>query len=279
MTFHLDSLAVMSPTLELLPREVLRDISEILDIIHPPSLLAFARANKGFYFVASTVLFRTVKITMADEIQRRHFQDVQDLEKKLLRDDAFVHVRRLILYVHPYMDGIYPYMDLDEYDKRHEDDTGLWSCWENCRLDEWSSSEASIAEDEWEPVIRLVGLLTGLVDLFWACPEQFSPRLLQVLTSHRERRLHKLRHPPVRVLEMLGGVGEHAPAPKHPPGDQHGARLDWQTRPSPCTRSCRRAEPRSWSASRWMGRMGSCSWGPSSRNSLTWCPGFTARWR
>ncbi|KAG6355025.1 hypothetical protein INS49_004106 [Diaporthe citri] len=56
--------------IEGLPTEVLQELSEILDNIHPPSLLTFARASKRCYAVASTILYRTVKVTVADGKQR-----------------------------------------------------------------------------------------------------------------------------------------------------------------------------------------------------------------
>lgn len=109
-------------TIESLPTELLQDISEILDIIHPPSLLAFACASKHCYAVASTVLFRTVKVTIAVGTQR--FQDACELEKRLLRDNAFGHVRRIIFFSDR-EDIRYPYLSLHPSERDREDDTEL----------------------------------------------------------------------------------------------------------------------------------------------------------
>lgn len=43
-----------------------------------------------------TLLFRTVKVTIADGTQQ--FQDTCELEKRLLRDNAFGQVRRIIFF-------------------------------------------------------------------------------------------------------------------------------------------------------------------------------------
>lgn len=183
------TLKMSSKMIERLPTEILLTISEILDIDHPPSVIAFACASKRCYIVASTVLFRTVKVTIADGKQR--FQDVSTLEKRLIRDDAFAHVRRMILFSDP-EERRYPYLSLHPSERGREDDTELWRHLENDRWSsDWSSSIASVANDEWGPVIRLMGQLTGLADLFWACREQLPLCLLQVLHEKVSRcRLH-----------------------------------------------------------------------------------------
>lgn len=180
----------MSPVMmESLPTELLQVISEILDIVHPPSLLAFARASKHFYAVASTVLFRTVKVTITDGKHRS--QGACELEARLRRDNAFVHVRRIFL-VSDHEGLRYPYLSLHACERGHEDDTTLWS-----RLNDenwfggWLSSTDSIPDDEWEPVSHLVGQLTGLADLFWVCPERLLMCLLMMLHERlRHCRLH-----------------------------------------------------------------------------------------
>lgn len=170
---------------EKLPTEVLQRLSEILDNVHPPSLLAFARASKRCYAVASTVLFRTVKVTIADGEQR--FQDACQLERRLFRDDAFVHVRRIIL-LYDSKGRRYPYLSLHPCERGCEDDTALWSHLNN---NKWPLNFISIPDDKWEPFIHLVGRLTGLADLFWACPQQLPLCLLQVLHERVGRcRLH-----------------------------------------------------------------------------------------
>lgn len=180
----------MPPVLiEGLPTEILQDISEILDNIHPSSLLALARASKRCYAVASTVLFRTVKVTIADGEQR--CQDARQLEERLLRDDAFAHVRRIILFSHS--EGLrYPYLSLHPCERGREDDTALWHHLDDDKWPiKWPLSTVSIVDDEWEPVIHLLRQLTGLTDLFWACPEQLPLCLLQVLHERISRcRLH-----------------------------------------------------------------------------------------
>lgn len=183
------TLKISSTMIEGFPTEILLSISEILDIDHPPSVLAFARASKRCYNVASTVLFRTVKLTIADGKER--FQDASTLEKRLTRDDAFAHVRRIIL-LSGSQGRRYPYLSLHPSERGREDDTELWRHLENDRWpSDWPSSIVSVADDEWEPFIRLVGQLTGLADLFWACRQKLPLSLLQVLHEKVSRcRLH-----------------------------------------------------------------------------------------
>lgn len=187
------TLKMSSKMIERLPTEILLTISEILDIDHPPSVIAFACASKRCYAAASTVFFRTVKLRIADGKQR--FQDVSTLQKRLIRDDAFAHVRRVILFSTPNLKGRrYPYLSLHPSERGREDDTTLWRHLDNNtgRLPlDTPSSFVSVADVEWHPVIHLMERLTGLTDLFWACPEQLPLWLLQVLHEKLSRcRLH-----------------------------------------------------------------------------------------
>lgn len=109
---------------------------------HPPSLLAFARASKYCYLHASSFLFRTVKTPICDGKQR--FDDVHYLEKRLLRDDAFGHVRRLIL--HPCTgEPNFHYLSLHKWERGREDDSELWNCWDTFP-NPWAFPIASIFE-------------------------------------------------------------------------------------------------------------------------------------
>lgn len=189
-----------SAVLEGLPTELLQGISEILDIDHPPSLLAFSRSSKRCYVIASTVLFRTVKVTVADGKQR--FQDASVLQKRLLRDNAFAHVRRIILFSDP-QGRRYPYLSLHPSERGREDDTKLWRHLDdNSWPSDWPSSIVSVADDEWEPFIHLMENLTGLADLFWAWSEQLPMCLLQVL--HEKLSRCRLHHSTFNLSSPLG---------------------------------------------------------------------------
>lgn len=180
----------MASTLERLPPEILQGISEILDIAHPRSLLAFASASKGCYAIACPFLFRTVKVAIGDG--KQPLQDVRVLEIRLLRDDSFAHVRRIILYFNPNR-PYYPYLSLDRSEKGREDDTELWSCWDHCQSDSPSRKDFTRrAAANWSSVARLMEQLTGLTDLFWVCPEQLPPCILEVL--HKKVRYCRLHH-------------------------------------------------------------------------------------
>jgi hypothetical protein len=152
--------------------------------------LAFACASKHCYAVASTVLFRTTKVSIADGDQQAPFQRLHDLETRLVRDDAFEHVRRLILCTHFEPDG-WPYASLNQCERGLEDDTGLSSCWDTFG-GQWLPHDTPIAEHRWEPVIRLVEQLPGLVDLYWVCPERLPLRLLEAL--QKKANLCRLHH-------------------------------------------------------------------------------------
>lgn len=178
-----------TPDFSRLPMEILQDISEILDTIHPASLLAFACASKKCHAVASVLLFRTVKIAIPPGKEPLH--NLHAWEERLRRDDAFAHVRRLILISSPQKPAGYPYMSLDPWERGRENDTGLWSCWDSC-LDRWlwgmsPRQMEPIPDHKWGSVIDLVGQLKGLVDIFWACLGRFPPRLLQTLQTLHER--------------------------------------------------------------------------------------------
>lgn len=186
----------VTPEIYRLPTEILQDISEILDTIHPASLLAFACASKKCYAIASVSLFRTVKIAIPPGKEPLH--NVHAWVERLRRDNASVHVRRLILISSPQKPAGYPYLSLDPWERGRENDTGLWSCWDSC-LDSWlwdmsPRQMEPIPDHNWGTVIALVGQLKGLVDIFWACLGRFPPRLLQTLHELHERpkfcRLH-----------------------------------------------------------------------------------------
>lgn len=184
----------VTPEIYRLPNEILQHISEILDTIHPASLLAFACASKRCYTNSSVSLFRTVKIAIPPGKEPLH--NLHAWEERLRRDDAFSHVRRLILISSPQKPAGYPYMSLDPWERGRENDTGLWSCWDSC-LDRWlwGTSQGQmepIPDHKWVSVIDLVGRLEGLADIFWACLERFPPRLLQAL--HQRLKFCRLHH-------------------------------------------------------------------------------------
>lgn len=116
----------MKSSLQKLPSEVLHDISEILDYTHPPSLLAFARASKGCYAIASPLLHHTIKITVTDD--QHLLSDANKWETILARDRGFTQVRRLIFLSDDESsfsdDGSsqYPYLSLKPCERYDNDD-------------------------------------------------------------------------------------------------------------------------------------------------------------
>lgn len=196
----------MASNLECVPPEILVRIAGILDTAHPPSLLAFACANKGCYVIASISLYRTIKITIDEGQQLAH--DVKTLEKMLQRDESFAHVRRLILLCKS-PGTRYRYISLDPCE-RMEDDLELRGCWDLYRSEShlWPSNTGRIADSRWQQLGRLVRQLPGLTDLFWASPQscQFPQSLLQALHEDLPRcRLHHYGF----HLDSLDGKSSH----------------------------------------------------------------------
>lgn len=179
----------MSSPLQNLHAELLQQISEILDFTHPPSLLAFARTCKSCYAIASARIHRTIKLTVRDRQQLVH--DTNRLNAILVRDGGYAHVRRLVFFFAGSSRPQYPYLSLKPCERDGDDGLGLQSCWDLYHLNWWSTHSPTIPGEEWQPIARLVRQLTGLSDLFWACPVQFPICLLQALHEDVARcRLH-----------------------------------------------------------------------------------------
>lgn len=185
----------MPSALEVIPTEILQEVCAILDTVHPDSLLAFARASKDCYSIASTVLYRTIKVAIADPRDGHEpFQFVEGLQTRLLRDHAFEHVRRLILCapedtsIEP---AVWPYSSLEPCERSFEEDTGQRSCWEALYFRRLLNL-TFVPDRDWEPVIHLVERLLGLDDLYWVCHKRLPLRLLNVLDS--KTKLCRLHH-------------------------------------------------------------------------------------
>lgn len=174
-------------TLGSLHLDLVRLICEYLDRSHPQSLLAFALTSKRSYDIASGLLFRTIKLTFSDGQQLA--KDVHKWQTLLLRESGFAHVRRLLLYWSE-RQRVNQYLSLHSCE-RYEDDSRWHTCWKGCPRDFPPMSEGSIANDEWQVLAALVAQLSGLADIFYACPGQFPPCLLQILHEKIPRcRLH-----------------------------------------------------------------------------------------
>lgn len=196
----------MDSKLKNFPPEIVERIAGILDSTHPPSLVAFARANKGCHAIAKLFLYRTIKITIKRGPQLLY--DVETLEQMLHRDHSLAHVRRLILLCQSPGTRC-PYVSLDSCE-RQEDDTELRGCWDLHSSDLYPrpSHADNVAEDRWQRLGRLVRQLSGLTDLFWASSResQFPPPLLKALQEDLPRcRLHHFSF----HLDSLDGESSH----------------------------------------------------------------------
>lgn len=180
----------MESLLQRLHTEILHNISAILDHTHPPSLVAFARAGRGCYAIASPLLHRTVKLTITDG--QHLLDDSNRWEAVLSRDGGSSHVRRLIFLSSSRDQLQHNYLSLEPCERHGSDGLGLQSCWD-LYYDDWDphGGNASISAEQWQSLARLVRLLTGLADIFWACPIQIPLCILHVLHDSLHRcRLH-----------------------------------------------------------------------------------------
>lgn len=186
-------MAMGSTNFESLHSELIRRVCDYLDETHPESLLAFARVNKTCYAVASGLVFRTIKLTVSDGPQL--VQDVQKWEAILVRESGFRHVRRLILHCLDEVDikGRHNgYLSLDPCE-RYTDDLGLRSCWDLHAQQPLLGAfkDNSFMIEAWKYVAQLMKRLTGLADIYWACPVGLPACLLQTLHADLQRcRLH-----------------------------------------------------------------------------------------
>lgn len=174
-----------SVSIESLHPELIEHVCQYLDETHPPSLVAFSLVSKSFYTIAGGLLFRTIKLSFSNGKQLVH--NVQHWETLLLREDAFRHVRRLILCWIEDADKERHngYLCLEPCE-RYEDDLGLRSCWDLNDYYEFlvlKFSKVSITNDEWGAVAHIMKQTTGLADVFYSCPAQFPPCLLHTLHS------------------------------------------------------------------------------------------------
>ncbi|KAI1383331.1 uncharacterized protein F4822DRAFT_73777 [Hypoxylon trugodes] len=186
---------------DIIPYDVMVIICELLYNTHLSSLAKFARSNKACYAAATTFLFRTIKVFVHD--QRHLQQDVQDYLRRLDRDNAFRHVRRLLIYG-PGLTHIKQIRRIDHYDSNKE-----YSMSPQIREDDDSDNRftnnlvhkaktlpfpAALihkTDQRWHPMADLIRRLPSLEDLVYRGPNQFPPCLLQVLHEHRPTcRLH-----------------------------------------------------------------------------------------
>lgn len=181
--------------LENLPPELVLGICEHLDATHPPSLVAFARANKNCYAHARGFLFRTIKLAVANEQQL--VEHVRKWQTVLARDSehGFAHVRRLILCWSENKAGRgrqSPYLSLEPCEREDVDAKGLQACADlhNFYMP-GPSGGVEAHQQHWQVVAGFLRQLTGLVDLMYAWPGPFPPCLLETLHDHLPRcRLH-----------------------------------------------------------------------------------------
>lgn len=178
-------------TISNLPPEVLHRIGEVLDAIHPRSLVAFAQTSKHLYAVASRLLYRTLKITLTD--REGLAKEVQRWESALSRDEGLKYVRRLILrgYDLEQEPRHHPYLSLASCE-RSDHDTDLESCWDLYLYYFDVNREFRIEQADWELLAPLLNRLTGLTDLFFACHGPFPPLLLHTL--HQDLPKCRLHH-------------------------------------------------------------------------------------
>lgn len=211
------------------PLEILLHICELLTHLHEPSLRCFALSNKYCYSVAGSLLFRSLTFNVTTPARLR--AHVRKCSRLLQRDDAFHHVRRVVLVGDN--DFRMTSQDNDEHSNDVEDadlpDCYRWQLGPAPSVDwdvnhqrlrglpdhsdyDWNAfltgriqMDAVYDEDaKWSPLADLLGLLPALADLIYECPTQFPPCLLKALETKTQN--HTRLHIRAFKLRMLEGA-------------------------------------------------------------------------
>jgi hypothetical protein len=188
----------MSPVpLECMIVEVLKQICEYLD---SKTLSAFALVSKQCNSVANVLLFRKIHITV---LSRKKLQlDVDRWSRTLEHACSLKYVRQLEIEGHMpdeqddtgKLEATIPaYLQNVEQDCNSQDDLSTW----DEEGDPWGFGDDKVPyvtiqdDDAWKPLANFIRQLPTLADLVYACTNQFSPCLLEVLHRHYpECRLH-----------------------------------------------------------------------------------------
>ncbi|KAI0842217.1 hypothetical protein F5Y06DRAFT_259285 [Hypoxylon sp. FL0890] len=186
-----------------LPPEVILKICELLYHTRYSSLVSFARTNKAHYTSAAIFLFRALRIVRNDA--ETLALDVQQHLERLHRDNAFQHVRQLIIFAQPpevryrgYLSSIrsrptQPPSSHDKLPPMRDVDF-------DCRFNNLGSiypgnaSDARYffnADSDWEPLADLIKQVRHLTDLIYHRPGLVPIRVLLALEEHHPKcRLH-----------------------------------------------------------------------------------------
>jgi len=171
-----------------MPVEILQLICSYLN---SKTLFAFALTSKRCHFMASVRIFRKIHFTV---LSRKKLQlDVDRWSRILERASSFKHVRHL---------------DIDGRMPRYQDDLGelfdgggdpkpaKGDYDDDGELSRWTGNDDYVADDQptqvtleedgaWRPLASFIRQLSALADLVYACSNQFSLCLLEVL--HQDR--------------------------------------------------------------------------------------------
>lgn len=190
----------MSPvTFESMAAEVLQQICRYLD---SKSLSDFALISKLCNSAANIYLFQKIRISV---LSRKKLQfDVDRWSRTLKHASSFNFVRRVELdgYMPPENEDtgklkeiIPEHLKYAEKDSDEDDDLSIWAVERDPwypRFQDKTPPEQSLREDcAWKPLANFIRQLPALADLVYACTNQFTPCLLEVLHLHHpECRLH-----------------------------------------------------------------------------------------
>jgi hypothetical protein len=177
-----------------LPLELLCNICDYVDLVHKPSVQAFALVNHALNTASTASLFSTVTIEVREPVQ---LSKEVGRWVELLSHRGFHHVRRLV--VEGRMRRPYVFI-LDDHQMQSENarnninlrrqaipKPSAFHLDQTPRLNPDRKSHRTTQKDDatWVPLARLIEKLSKLSDLIYACTNQFSPCLLQTLETFR----------------------------------------------------------------------------------------------
>ncbi|KAK3296407.1 uncharacterized protein B0H64DRAFT_169614 [Chaetomium fimeti] len=195
--------------LENIPVEILTRVCQYVGLLHRPSLLSFALANKRCHSLAKKFFFHTIQFSTG--FLRQFELDVGECIRILDRNEAFSDVRILLI-----TDRSQRNWRLDRALVSAHSGTGSWSFGLPLSVSEMVDADkdrlqglerrsslvlaetqkkspdiTSLTHTAWQQLARLLQMLQGLGDLLYAGESQVPPCLLQALLQFRPRcRLH-----------------------------------------------------------------------------------------
>lgn len=130
--------------LDMLPMEVLQDISHALDASHKPSMASLALVNRTLHRAATPAVFRELVVHVTTP--QRLAEDVERWDQILQANDSLLYVRNIVV-----TGDTHRHLSL----RRNENGSDTAA----------SRPESFLADETWVPLAKLVEKLSGLRDM------------------------------------------------------------------------------------------------------------------